>query len=315
MRRAHIIILSLFLALLLVGCRTRIVAPTPDSVPTVEQTREQEEPSPTPLSSVAANETPIETEEPAPDEDAERRAYAPDASGELTPDAETLLHTVTEQPAEAVVAAADGAGEAANVAADEAELTATETVSADEAEQLGVDAEGEVADSALTYYTTLLADRVGPLFECKRLYVYWETVDDHRTVYKDSAEHRMILDAGAYDVSAKLLPENLTVDDGWVVRKNPDAVVKVVDGGALDAGAARALCDALSARSDWAGVTAVRDGRVLVLSADLLDTQAGRTAAMVCLAKLLYPEQMADVDADAALRELTGYGGTYAYTI
>lgn len=58
-----------------------------------------------------------------------------------------------------------------------------------------------------------------------------------------------------------------------------------------------------------------------MLSKRLLDTQAGRTAATVYLAKLLYPAQMEDVDADEALRALTkeasgsAYVGLYAYTM
>ena len=122
-------------------------------------------------------------------------------------------------------------------------------------------------------------------------------------------------------MSAKLLAENLIVDDGWVARKNPDAIVKVTDSGALDAPTAAALCDALAARPEWSGIQALQTHRVLVLSQRLLETQAGRTAAMVYLAKLMYPEQLADVDADEALRALTeeadgmAWLGQYAYSM
>jgi len=198
-------------------------------------------------------------------------------------------------------------------------LTATETVPTEEADQTGVDDSGAVADSMQTYYLTLLSDRVGDLFECKRLYVYWETPEDHRTVFKTSQEHDLILGAGAYDVSAKLLAENLTVDDGWVVRKNPEVIVKVTGSGALDTFAAASLCEELTARAEWNGINAVQNRRVLVLSQSLLDTQAGRIAVMVYLAKLMYPEQLADVDAGEALRALTeesdgvAWAGQYAY--
>ena len=247
------------------------------------------------------------------DEDSRRREFSPDASGEIAPDAETPLYAAAEEPEEPAAPAADGTGEALNVEAEGAELTAAETVPDPEAEEPGVDESGETAESVLTYYQTLLDDRLGSLFECKRLYVYWETAEDHRTVHKSSPEHQMILSAGAYDVSAKLLEENLTVDDGWVSRKNPDAVVKIADGGALDPGEAAALCEELSQRPEWAGVTAVRERRVLILSGQLLDTPAGRTAAALFLAKLLYPEQLSDVDADEALRAMTEEAGGSAY--
>ena len=349
MNRRMILPLFFLALILLCSCRVRttLLAPEPSVEPITEVTAAPEptatptptaapEPTAAPTSAPTPEPTAVPTPEPTPnpipepeeptdqpdapseqDEGSERREYAPDASGELTPDAETPLSVPTEGPAE-TAAPAEGEGTPTNTESEGGENTATETVSADEAGELGVDPTGEVADSMQTYYLTLLDSRLGDLFECKRLYVYWETDEDHRTVYKTSLEHRLILGAGAYDVSAKLLEENLTVDDGWVCRKNPDVIVKVVSGGALDTGAAQALCSELAARSDWGEIGAVREKRVLVLSGRLLDTQAGQVAAMVFLAKLMYPEQMEDVDAAEALRELTeeasgsAYMGTYA---
>lgn len=335
MRKQRIILLLALLALLLGGCRVRTLPLEPEepAPPMEEPLAEQEqavpeEPEPPEEPEEPADEPEAPTEEvpspdaPAqPDETSERREFAPEASGELTPEAETPVYVPAEPSEEAAAptpAAGEGGGQ--NVEAPDAELTVTETVPAEEAEQLGVDESGEVAESVQTYYLTLLDSRLGDLFECKRLYVYWETAEDHRTVFKTSPEHQLILLAGAYDVSARLLEENLTVDDGWVTRKNPDAVVKVVDG-VLDASAAQALCAELSARPEWAATTAVRDRRVLVLSGELLQTSSGRTAAAVYLAKLLYPEQMQDVDAEEALRALSeeasgrALTGLYAYTI
>lgn len=307
-------------------------SPTPAATPE-PQPVETPAPAATPEPQQAAPPPPAETPIPAapedepgaaalPDEASERREYAETGSGELAPDAETPLY---EEPAEdevpAQLAPESGEGTPVHTEEEDAAQTATETLPAEEADSLGADEDAEAADSVLTYYLTLLSDRVGPLFECKRLNVYWETAADHTTVFKSSPEHDLILLAGAYDVSARLLEENLAVDDGWVRRKDPDAVVKVVEGGALDGPAAAALCGELAAREDWAEIGAIREGRVLILSGALLDTQAGRTAAAVCLAKLLYPEQMADVDADAALRDLTAeaaggaLAGLYAYSM
>lgn len=332
-------ILLLALALTLSACRTRVIAQEPAAVRAPQEPPAQETVAPVRIDAVAEapeelqqEDQPQEQEPPQeqpsePDapveqnEDSERRAFSPSASGELTPDAETPLYTAAEQPADTMATVGDGEPGQGNAEAEGAALTATETLPADEAEQLGVDESGEIAESVLTYYLTLLDSRLGGLFECKRLYVYWETDEDHRTIHKTSSEHQIILGAGAYDVSAKLLEENLTVDDGWVFRKNPDAVVKVVDGGALDLIAAHALCEELAARPEWSGIGAIREGRTLVLSRQLLETQAGRTAATVYLAKLLYPAQMEDVDADEALRALTqeafggAYSGQYAYTM
>lgn len=240
------------------------------------------------------------------DEDTQRREYSQDASGELVPDAETPLYEPeTEGTAPSPT---EGGSEAANVEDDAAERTATETVSADEAEKLGADEDGETAESVADYYIALLDSRVGSLFECKRLYVYWECAEDHRTVYRTGREHELILLSGAYDVSSKLLEENLTVDDGWVVRKNPDLIVKVYDG-EPDAASAEDVISELSSRPEWEGIGAVRNGRVVVVPSRLTETGEGRVAIAVYLAKLMYPGQLEDVDAEEALRELTGESG------
>ncbi|MBQ9459031.1 MAG: ABC transporter substrate-binding protein [Oscillospiraceae bacterium] len=335
-----ILAISLFaLALLLCSCRVRttLVEPSAPEIPETPEisaqasgvdTSANDALSPEPERADEPSRAPDEPQEPAAasdapterDEDAERREYDALANGELVRDAEAPLYAPTEKPVESAVPAA-GEGAPVNVEADGAERRATETVPSEEADRLGADESGELADSVRTYYLTLLESRLGSLFECKRLYVYWETSENYRTIHRSSREHRLILDAGAYDVSAKLLEENLTVDSGWVARKNPDVIVKIAEGGALDPSAARALCDELAARPEWADISAVREKRVIVLSGSLLDTQAGQVAAMIYLAKLAYPAQMDDVDADEALRALTAeafgsaYSGAYAYSM
>ena len=198
-----------------------------------------------------------------------------------------------------------------------AEEAATQTVPAEEAEETGVSEDGKEADSALMYYTVLLRERTESLFECQRLNVYWETADDHVTIHKSSPEHSIILNAGAYDVSARLLEENLRVDDGWIGRKNPDAVVKMADSGVLGTGiqftaAARRICDAMASRNGWRSMEAVRNGRILVLSGELMQTEYLRVFAALAVAKSAYPDLMADVDLDQALemlvQEATGSG-------
>ena len=283
--------------------------PEPTSEPTPEPTP-QPEPTPTPP---PIPEAPVEQ-----DEAAERREYDPDADGELSPEAEAPVF-VPEAEAETDIASTSEGSAGIAVETEDGDRTVTETAAAEDAEDLGADPLGETADSMEAYYLTLLADRVGELFECKRLYVYWETAEDHRTVFKTAGEHELILGAGAYDVSVKLLEENLRVDDGWVVRKNPDVIVKVSESAPLDPAAAAALCAELAARADWNGIEALRSRRVLVLSQALLERPTGRLAAMLYLAKLSYPDQLSDVDPAEALRQLTeeaeglGWTGQYAY--
>ncbi len=237
-----------------------------------------------------------------------RKEYDENAPAEIVPGTERTLYVRGEGTG--VSLPAENAEISADQLIDGAEKTAVQTVAAQEAEQMGVSEDAEEADSALTYYTVLLQDRMGSLFECQRLNLYWETAQDHVTVHKTSPEHSLILDAGAYDVSARLLPGNLRVDDGWIGRKNPGMIVKIVDksvlgSGVLSEAAARQAYAALVSREGWAAIDAVRSGRVLLLSGELLEAPHLRTAAALIIAKGSNPELFQDVDLKEALDMLT----------
>lgn len=333
MKRIVSMLLAAILLLSMTGCRTRttVTAPegpeaeTGETAPSGEAAGET--PSDTAAEDTVPQETPPPEAEPDPnapteeDPDARRKEYDADASAEITPDADGSLHM---EDAGKPGAAGDPGGQTGGRQDDQANRTASETVPAETAQQTGAADDAEAADTALVYYQTLLYDRLGALFECKRLYVYWETPEGYRTVFKTSKEHQLILDAGAYDVSAKLLEENLTVDDGWVQRKNPGAIVKVVGSQTLGYGvsgtsAAQSICAAMTSRPGWGDIDAVKDGRVILLSEDLLSSQAMRTAAAVCLAKALYPTVFSDIDPREALtllsQEAAGRtaSGTFVY--
>ena len=166
----------------------------------------------------------------------------------------------------------------------DAALTATRTLPAEEAERLGVSESAPVAETAQRYYDALLQSRVQTLFECKKLNVYIETPNAFVTVHKTSDEHALVLAAGGYDVAAKRAENDLTVDGGWVQRKNPDFIVKWVDASvlgenALGTEAAQSVCKNLLARKGVHELTAARDKWILLLSASLLDTPQLQTAA------------------------------------
>lgn len=196
----------------------------------------------------------------------------------------------------------------------DASLTATQTLPADEAERLGVSESAPVAETAKRYYDALLQSRVKTLFECKKLNVYIESPEPFVTVSKVSPEHALILTAGGYSVSAKRAEDDLTVDGGWVLRKNPDFIVKFVDSAvlgenALGDAAAQSVCASIRAREDIRELAAAKEGRMLLLSESLLISPDMQTAAAVCIAKAMYPELFADVDAARAVRQLAEESG------
>ena len=119
---------------------------------------------------------------------------------------------------------------------DKASLPVTMTLPDDDAERIGTANDAQTAETATQYYTALLSSRLGKLFECQRLSVYWETGDDHVTIGKTSKEHALLLSAGAYNAASRRAEDMLIVDDGWIERKNPDAIVKVVPDSVLGGG-------------------------------------------------------------------------------
>ena len=263
-------------------------------------------------------------EESRENPEADRKEFDEQAPAEILAGTDRLIHAEGEEDG-AYRDPEDGEkAEHAVKAGEDGTETASMTVQTEEAESLGTAENAEEAESALTYYTVLLSERASSLFECKRLNVYWETREDRVTVYRTSPEHRLILGAGAYDVSSRLLEENLRVDDGWVLRKNPELIVKTVGRAALGSGTvssdqAERICASLLARPEWERLNAVQSGRVLLISEEMLDAPYLQTAAMLLIAKTANPSLYEDVDPDQALtaliQEATGLqpSGRYYY--
>lgn len=195
-----------------------------------------------------------------------------------------------------------------------APLPVTVTLPDDDADRLGAASDAQTAETAAQYYAALLSSRLDSLFECQRLSVYWETADDHVTIGKTSDEHALLLSAGAYNVASRRAEDMLTVDDGWIGRKNPDALVKVVPESVLGSGvfltdAAQSIRRALLAREGLGSTGAVKKERAYLLSETLLQTPTTRLVAAVYLASSMYPDLFSDIDAAEAARQLIDEAG------
>lgn len=271
------------------------------------------------MAGAAPNENAPASSEPDPNaptlhsDEAERRTFAEHVSAALDEGAsrQATLTTADEalpaQPQEGGTVPYDRQQTSA-------ELTLTERKPLAEADELAAADEGRVADSVLQYYQTLLMTKANTLFECQRLYVYWETAQDHVTVHKTSVVHTVITLAGGYDVAAKRQEDALLVDDGWISRKDPGCVVKVLPRDTTES-EAQTIRAALRARPEWGSITAVKNDSILLLNERLLDTPAGQTAAALLLAAAMYPQAYADLDEAAALAELMAAdGAAWLYT-
>lgn len=257
------------------------------------------------------------------DKNAGGKEFDENADGEATPDSDEEIVKDNEQ-AEDSAAIGDGSqgsdngnSEGNDASGSEDDRSITETDPGDNNENLGTSDDAEAAATLLTYYQVLLAECGNELFECKKKEIYWETSSELTTIFKNDPAAAIIANASCYSVSSRLLEENLMVAPDWVVRKNPEAIIKVVPGNILgegisDTSMAEYECRKLADREGWNSISAVRNGEIYLISEDLLKTSERRTAASLFLAKAFYPSLMKDVDCNQALLEITSEAGDKA---
>jgi hypothetical protein len=171
--------------------------------------------------------------------------------------------------------------------------------------------------TAINKYEELMASNNAEIYECQRLNVYFELEQEFQSVTRDNAIHELITDAGGYNVAEI---KYSSIDAQWVVGKSPDIIVKVVDSSILGSGvtstdSANAVKNEIMSRADWNNIPAVQNSKILLLSNELLDTQAGKTTAELYMAKAMYDAIYGDIDVEGAYEEMTGttLDGIYAY--
>lgn len=299
-------LLAVALLLSMAGCRRRVIVdpeyipPSADQTPTPTPTAA---PTPTPAPSETPTPTPTPSVEPTPEptpEPSVEPSAAPSPQVIAAPSAEPSTEPSAEPSTEPIAAPSDAPA-------------VTETPSGKSGETKPNDEGGAIA-TVVDEITEYLDAGLGSMYECQKGYVYLETTDDFTTVNRSDARHRLILDAGGYNCGDKLLDDALTVDAGWVLRKNPAVMVKCVGSDVLgaevsDTTAAAAEYAEFVAREGFDGASAVINGRVLLLSDELFATEEGRLLAKLYIARELYPTLFGESDIDDFTAEIRDGGG------
>lgn len=295
-------LLAVALLLSMAGCRRRVIVdpeyipPSADQTPTPTPTAA---PTPTPAPSETPTPTPTPSVEPTPEPTPE-----PSVEPSAEPSPQVIAAPSVEPSAEPSTAPIAAPSDAPAV---------TETPSGESGETKPNDEGGAIA-TVVDEITEYLDAGLGSMYECQKGYVYLETTDDFTTVNRSDARHRLILDAGGYNCGDKLLADKLTVDAGWVLRKNPAVMVKCVGSDVLgaevsDTTAAAAEYAEFVAREGFDGASAVINGRVLLLSDELFATEEGRLLAKLYIARELYPTLFGERDIDDFTAEIRDGGG------
>lgn len=299
-RRMFAILLAAALLLSMGGCRRRVIV-DPEYVPPSAEQTPTAAPTPTPTPSETPTPTPSETPTPSPSVEP---TSEPSTEPSVEPSQQVIAAPSVEPTAEPSTEPMAAPSDAPAV---------TETPSGDGGETKPNDEGGAIA-TVVDEITEYLDAGLGSMYECQKGYVYLETTDDFTTINRSDARHRLILDAGGYNCGDKLLTDKLTVDAGWVLRKNPAVMVKCVGSDVLgaevsDTTAAAAEYAEFVAREGLDGASAVINGRVLLLSDELFATDEGRLLAKLFIARELYPTLFGESDIDEFMAEIRDGGG------
>ena len=174
----------------------------------------------------------------------------------------------------------------------------------------GENAVGVIIDS----YTKLLSRSLGSLYECEKGYIYFECTADYLTVNRSSVEHKLVTESGGYNVAEKLGNNALTVDSGWVLRKNPTVMIKCVSSDILgknvtNTGSAEAVADEIFSRSGLEGAGFIINRNLCLISEELLATDDGCLLAKIYIANAIYPSLFSEVDITAFCEQIREAGG------
>jgi len=333
-----ITIFSLLILLSISGCRQRIIdvitepeveytppenvtppPQIPDPPPEPQQpespTENTVEPDPEPQEPDQP-ELPEQEDPPPPPEPPESESI-PEVP--ITPIIEPLAHDPIQTPVyDTPTGTAPEGYQVPPILVEEVEGTPYVTIEDPSPEAAGdttLDADGEgTLGLLLDHHVGILNRGLGSLFECQRLYVYFEHLADFHTVNRSSAEHSLIIDSGGFNAAARRGNDSLVVDEAWVQRQNPAVIIRTVSSGILgsnviDISHAAVLRNEVLERPGFENVNAIIHRRVLLLSNELLQSYEGRLIAKLHIAHTMYPTLFGDVNLTELYTEIAAAGG------
>jgi iron complex transport system substrate-binding protein len=190
-----------------------------------------------------------------------------------------------------------------------------------EVEALGLLLEREVeAQEFLDFYnasTVGISEKVSGLDEDEKPSVYLEIWGEYKTASASSASHQKLAMAGGRNVFENLSTTYPVVDPESVIVEDPDIIIKLCGAGDVQVGGygdddlseMEALRDGIIARPGWGEISAVKEGRVYVISNDVL-SGAKHFIGVAYMSKILHPELFEDLDPVAEHQEyLTRFQG------
>lgn len=163
-------------------------------------------------------------------------------------------------------------------------------------------------------YLNIIESRVKSLKTSQKPLVYQESYSDYKSVSVGSGGHQMLEMAGGTNICGGEPVAFPQVSPEWVLSKNPQVIIKAVSSsvasGYGETGEAmKEKRDEIMSRPGWKGISAVKNGRVYIISSDIY-TGPRAVVGIACFAKWIHPQLFADLDPAAIHNEiLTGFHG------
>ena len=153
--------------------------------------------------------------------------------------------------------------------------------------------------------------KVEGLSEERKVRVYLEgTQRPFVTASKGHTLDEIATLAGGINIAARLKGRSPEVEPEWVVEQNPDVILKYPMGakyqggfGKADIGPFEEMRKEIMERPGFDRIKAVREGRVYILSRDILGG-VFENVGVCYAAKILYPELFKDLDPEAYLKQV-----------
>ena len=172
---------------------------------------------------------------------------------------------------------------------------------------LGAESVAEAFNQDVAAIQNLVAQRTKNVTPVK---AYWEGYTDYKSVGNGSGGAQLMTLAHVNSLTAGESIEYPVISDEWILERQPEVVVKMASGSKNilgptvgDYNAAKALYSSICSRPGWNTIPAVTNKKVLILNSTVGTTAFGSAVAPLYIAKVAYPQQFADVDADKITRE------------
>jgi iron complex transport system substrate-binding protein len=185
---------------------------------------------------------------------------------------------------------------------------------------IGKNNEAEVFIGWYEGYVNMIASRTERLSEDEKPRVYLEGYNDWGTCSHGSPDDAICTMAGGINIAEDLVgstySEYPSIDPEWVIEQNPDVIVREVSSTGASSGydeddpsEMKALRETVVSRPGLAGVTAIINDDVFLLSSDI-SREPEFIVATAYLAKYLHPNLFEDLDPQAIHQEyLTRFQG------